>query len=222
MSTGDESLAPVPDLRLRAEFIRGHFQSKPSWQPEIISDRMRAADALLIPAAVLVPLVETANGELSMLLTQRTERLKKHSGQIAFPGGKVDPEDRDPVDAALREAFEEVGLERKLFEVLGTMPIYETGTGFAITPVVALIQDGFSMSLSEQEVAEAFTVPLSFLMNPRFHQRRSFEWENRSREFYAMPYAGVRHTEEGPQDAEYFIWGATAAMIRNLYRFLSA
>jgi 8-oxo-dGTP pyrophosphatase MutT (NUDIX family) len=209
-------------LRLRAEFIRAHFQSQPKWQPEIVSDRMRAPGAVLVPAAVLVPLVVSAEGELSLLLTQRTERLKKHSGQIAFPGGKVDPEDRDAIDAALREAFEEVGLERQLFEVLGTMPVYETGTGFAVTPVVALIRDGFSMTLSEQEVAEAFTVPLSFLMNPRFHERRSFEWENRSREFYAMPYTGIRQTEQGPQAAEYFIWGATAAMIRNLYRFLSA
>jgi 8-oxo-dGTP pyrophosphatase MutT (NUDIX family) len=209
-------------LRLRAEFIRAHFQSQPKWQPEIVSDRMRVTDAVLVPAAVLVPLVVSANGELSLLLTQRTENLKKHSGQIAFPGGKVDPEDLDAIDAALREAFEEVGLERQLFEVLGTMPVYETGTGFAITPVVALIREGFSMTLSEQEVAEAFTVPLSFLMNPRFHERRSFEWENRSREFYAMPYAGIRQTEQGPQPAEYFIWGATAAMIRNLYRFLIA
>jgi 8-oxo-dGTP pyrophosphatase MutT (NUDIX family) len=209
-------------LRLRAEFIRGHFRNNPAWKPEIVSDRMRGPDAVLIPAAVLVPLVESASGELSMLLTQRTERLKKHSGQIAFPGGKVDPQDRDEIDAALREAFEEVGLERHRVEVLGTMPTYETGTGFAITPVVALIQAGFTMTLCEQEVAEAFTVPLPFLMNPRFHQRRSFEWESRSREFYAMPYMGIRDTEQGPEDREYFIWGATAAMIRNLYRFLSA
>jgi 8-oxo-dGTP pyrophosphatase MutT (NUDIX family) len=167
-------------------------------------------------------LVEGANGELSMLLTQRTERLKKHSGQVAFPGGKIDPDDRDAVHAALREAHEEVGIAPQLFEVLGTMPRYETGTGFAITPVVALIKDGFSLKLSEEEVAEAFMVPLNFLMNPRFHQRRSFEWESRAREFYAMPYAGIRQTEQGPQETEYFIWGATAAMIRNLYRFLSA
>jgi 8-oxo-dGTP pyrophosphatase MutT (NUDIX family) len=220
ISDGDESLAPVPSLRLNSAFLRSQFILTPTWQPEVVSDRMRPIGATLTPAAVLLPVLENTAGELSMLLTLRTEKLKKHSGQIAFPGGKVDPTDENPTAAALREAEEEVGLSAQQVEVLGTLPLYETGTGFAVTPVVGLVQEGFEMRLSEDEVAEAFTVPITFLMNPRFHQRRSFEWESRQREFFAMPYPRQASAEN--QHSDYFIWGATAAMIRNLYRFWSA
>ena len=177
---------------------------------------MSAVGAKLTPAAVLIPLIVASDGELSMLLTKRTEKLKKHSGQVAFPGGKVDASDADAVAAALRETHEEVGISSDRVEVLGTMPLYETGTGFQITPVVGLIPDGYVLHLNAHEVDEAFTVPLHFLMNPAFHQRRSVVWESGKREFFAMPYQAYS------QAPEYFIWGATAAMIRNLYRMLSA
>jgi 8-oxo-dGTP pyrophosphatase MutT (NUDIX family) len=212
-------------LRLDAGFIRQQFKHPPSWHPEVLSDRAPALTTLT-PAAVLIPLVQRPSGELSVLLTRRTERLKKHAGQIAFPGGKIDASDPHAIHAALREAHEEVGIHPEHIEVLGTLPNYETGTGFAITPVVGLLAAGLALTLSADEVAEAFCVPLSFLMNPATHQRRSFEWEGKTREFFAMPYsmpprhdASVSPSEPSP---EYFIWGATAAMLRNLYRFLSA
>ena len=180
---------------------------------------MSAAGAVLTPAAVLIPLIVASDGSLSMLLTKRTERLKKHSGQVAFPGGKVDASDLDEVAAALRETREEVGIAASLIEVLGIMPKYETGTGFQITPVVGLLHEGYALQINPQEVDEAFTVPMSFLMNPAYHQRRSVVWESGKREFYAMPYTVEQGT--APEN-EYFIWGATAAMIRNLYRMLSS
>jgi 8-oxo-dGTP pyrophosphatase MutT (NUDIX family) len=209
-------------LRLNASFIRQHFKRPPVWQPEVVSDRAPAVEAIapipLTPAAVLIPLVQSSSGELLVLLTRRTERLKKHAGQIAFPGGKIDPDDPHPIHAALREAQEEVGIDPEHVEVLGTLPGYETGTGFAITPVVGLLPAGLKLTLSTNEVDEAFYVPLSFLMNPG--------WDGKRREFYAMPYS-VPHAPDDLSSAlkptlEYFIWGATAAMIRNLYRFLSA
>ena len=133
----------------------------------------------------------------------------------------MEPTDLDPVAAALREAHEEVGLEPSRIEVLGSLPTYTTGTGFIVTPVVGLItpqageHEGLIMRPDPGEVAEAFEVPLDFLMDPRHHQRRAFDMSGTQLDFFAMPWS--------PQpDKEYFIWGATAAMLRNLYRFLSA
>ncbi len=219
VSEGDLSLPPVPSERLRAAHLRDHFRNPPAWQPEVHGDRFRTPEARLTPAAVLVPLIQHAGGDVSMLLTRRTAKMKKHSGQIAFPGGKVDPEDRDAIDAALREAHEEVGLQRERIEILGTMPHYETGTGYLITPVVGLMSEGFEMRLNGDEVDEAFTVPMQFLMNPRHHQRHCYDLDKVRREFYAMPY---RVAPAEGETVEYYIWGATAAMIRNLYRMLAA
>lgn len=154
------------------------------------------------PAAVLVAIV--ARREPTLLLTQRTERLAKHSGQISFPGGKVDPEDGTPLAAALREAEEEIGLSPALVSPLGYLDSYRTGTGYHIDPVVALVDPSVSLRLNSEEVADAFEVPLSFLMDPANHQRHTRPWRGRERAFYAMTYR------------ERYIWGATAGMIVNL------
>lgn len=153
-------------------------------------------------AAVLVPIV--VRPELTVLFTVRTAHLKSHAGQISFPGGKIDEADADPLATALREAEEEIGLDRQHVEPLGYLDNYRTGTGFCVTPVVALVQADFELKLNEGEVAEVFEVPLSFLMNTDNHQHHSREWRGRDRHFYAMPYG------------ERFIWGATAGMIKNL------
>lgn len=214
----DHDLPPVSPARFSREALLQRFARPPQWQPDVDVEKWyRAPDP--VHAAVLVPLV--MRDRASVLLTQRTAHLKKHAGQISFPGGRMEPSDADAVAAALREAQEEVGLDPQRVEVLGSLPTYTTGTGFIVTPVVGLIvpRDGEHLGLSLQpdpgEVEEAFEVPLDFLMDPRHHQRRAFDLSGTSLEFFSMPWS----SDEG---REYFIWGATAAMLRNLYRFLSA
>jgi 8-oxo-dGTP pyrophosphatase MutT (NUDIX family) len=163
-------------------------------------------------ASVLVPLVMRET--LTVLLTHRTHHLSSHSGQVAFPGGKADPDDADAVATALREAQEEIGLEAAYVEVLGCMPTYTTGSAFVVTPVVALVSEAMNVQANPHEVAQVFEVPLSFLMNPAHHQRHRVQWEGQAREWLSMPY------HDGQM--EHFIWGATAGMLRNLYRFLQA
>ena len=167
-------------------------------------------------AAVLIPIVlhSLAQGGPTILLTQRTAHMSSHAGQIAFPGGKVDATDADASAAALREAWEEVGLAPGYVEVIGELPAYVTGTAFIVTPVVALVQPGFTLLHQPEEVADAFEVPLAFLMNPAHHRRHAFDWEGVQREWFSMPYTDA--------EGERFIWGATAGMLRNFYRFLSA
>jgi len=155
-------------------------------------------------AAVLVPVVMRER-ELTVLLTQRTDHLPSHPGQVAFPGGKVDPGDDGPLAAALRETEEETGVARRFVEPLGFLDAYQTRTGYRICPVVALVEPGFTTVPEPGEVADIFEVPLSFLMNPANHQRHGREWQGVKRWFYAMPYG------------ERYIWGATAGMIRNFY-----
>jgi 8-oxo-dGTP pyrophosphatase MutT (NUDIX family) len=155
------------------------------------------------PAAVLVPIV--ARETLTVLLTERTVTLRKHAGQISFPGGRIDDGDSSAVEAALRETEEEIGLSRRFIEPVGFLDGYRTGTGYAITPVVALVQPGFTLALADAEVAEVFEVPLVFLMDPANHQTHARAWRGRERSFWAMPYG------------ERYIWGATAGMLKNLY-----
>lgn len=164
----------------------------------------RNPEGLATPAAVLVPIVTRPAG-LMVLLTTRTADLPSHPGQVAFPGGKVDPGDKGPLDAALREAEEEIGLARRFVEPLGFLDTYQTGSGFLIAPAVALVTEGFSLALNAREVASAFEVPLAFLLDPANHKRQSREWRGKLRHFYVMAYG------------EHYIWGVTAGMIRNLH-----
>ncbi|MCZ7561612.1 MAG: CoA pyrophosphatase [Burkholderiaceae bacterium] len=211
----DDALPAVRPERLAPDALRGRFARPPSWQPEQTDDRFRIDEAAPRDAAVLVPIVAHAGGT-TVLLTQRTLHLRHHSGQVAFPGGRVEAGDPSPVDAALREAREEVGLEPSSVEVIGRLPVYLTGTGFRVTPVVGLVVPGFDPRPDPHEVAQVFEVPLAFLMDPRHHQRRSLRLAVGERTFFAMPYR-----PPGAAD-EHFIWGATAAMLRNLYRLLAA
>ena len=213
----DEHLAAVAPSRLTAQSLRLRFSEARSWQPEIPGDTVPAGHDLSA-ASVLVPLVQRPDG-LKVLLTQRSVHLRDHAGQIAFPGGRVEPEDADAVAAALREAEEEIGLPRSTVDVLGLLPYYTTVTHYIVTPVVALVRPPFDLRLDAFEVAEAFEVPLDYLMTPAHHQRHEFEWQGQRRQFLSMPWDGP---DRDGQLRRYFIWGATAAMLRNFYRLLIA
>lgn len=207
----------VAPAHLTPAALRARFAQPPSWQPESEADLRSGKSAVLDgtdprPAAVLVPLVVRDTG-VHVLLTQRTAHLHDHAGQISFPGGRIETHDANPVAAALRETAEEIGLDPTHVDVVGTLPAYLTVTHYRVIPVVGLIEALPTLTLDTFEVAEAFEVPLEFLMNPAHHERRVGEWNEARRAFYAMPYVSARR---------YFIWGATAAMLRNLYRFLSA
>jgi 8-oxo-dGTP pyrophosphatase MutT (NUDIX family) len=170
------------------------------------TDRMLgiiAKERPIRPAAVLIPVVD--HPEPTVLLTQRSAHLNDHAGQISFPGGKIDATDASPLDAALREAFEEVGLVREFIEPIGYLDLYATSFGFRILPTVAKVKPGFTLRINASEVDDAFEVPLSFLMDPANHQVHSKEFRGVARSYYAMPFA------------ERYIWGATAGILRVLY-----
>ncbi|KAB2847703.1 MAG: CoA pyrophosphatase [Hyphomicrobiaceae bacterium] len=197
------ALEPVPSSRIfdnRLEAPRSDFELNPTMRDELKHIPIR-------PAAVLVGIVLRAE-EPTVLLTQRNEQLPTHSGQISFPGGKVDACDATPTDTALRETEEEIGLDRRHIEIVGFLDTYQTGTGFRIMPAVGLLRPPFALNVNVREVKDAFEVPLSFLMDASNHQRKSGEWRGRIRHFYAMPYR------------ERYIWGATAGIIRNLHERL--
>jgi len=158
------------------------------------------------PAAVLVPVVD--HPEPTVLLTLRTGNLSSHAGQIAFPGGRIDPEDETPLAAALREAEEEIGLDRGYVEPLGYSDLYLSGTGYRIAPAVARVRPGFRLTANPAEVAEIFEVPLAFVMGPENHQLHSREWRGMMRNYYAMPFG------------DRYIWGVTAGILRNVYERL--
>lgn len=207
----DSHLRRVGEAQLLPAALQRRFGVPPAWEPEL-RDEIRFTDRAAMHAAVLMPIVMRERP--TVLLTERTAHLSSHSGQIAFPGGKADLQDSGPAATALREAQEEVGLAADFVEVLGTLPHYTTGSAYIITPVVALVRPEFIPAPNPFEVADVFEVPLAFLMNPANHQRHAFEWEGVRREWFSMPYADPV--------AERYIWGATAGMLRNLYRFLSA
>ncbi len=209
----DAHLPRVRSDQFLPEALRRRFQYPPTWLPEV-REEPKYAERASMHAAVLIPIV--MRSEPTLLLTERTAHLSTHSGQIAFPGGKTDADDADAAATAVREAQEEVGLDPVFVKVLGTLPVYVTGTSFIITPVVALVEPGFALQPNANEVADVFEVPLHFLMNPANHRRHEIEVDGLPRHWFSMPYS-----EPGRADPR-FIWGATAGMLRNFYRFLAA
>jgi len=206
----DTDLPAVSPDALTPEALRRRFASPPVWTAELVAEK-QFLDRLPMPAAVLIPIVMRA--QPTVLLTQRTEHLSTHAGQIAFPGGKCDACDANATAAAQREAWEEVGLAAPDTEILGELPLYTTGSVFLVTPVVALVRPGFVAHINPHEVSDVFEVPLAFLMNPANHRHHEVVWQGVLRHWLSMPY------QDGLQ--ERFIWGATAGMLRNFYRFLS-
>ncbi|MEO1192796.1 MAG: CoA pyrophosphatase [Pseudomonadota bacterium] len=203
----EERLALLPAPRRR-----GSPQPLKSGEPprgdHELNPELYDPDAPLRQAAVLVPIVLNAE-EPSLLLTRRTAHLKHHSGQIAFPGGRIEPEDPDPEAAALRETEEEVGLPQQQIDLVGRLDTYVTRTGFNVFPVIGLLRPPYHLVLQESEVESAFEVPLSFLLDPASRQTDSRLYAGKTRFFYAYPYQG------------YYIWGATAGMINNLAEVLT-
>jgi 8-oxo-dGTP pyrophosphatase MutT (NUDIX family) len=181
------------------EILRGDHDLNPGMTPP---------STALRPAAVLVPLVEHADG-IAVLLTQRTAHLSAHAGQIAFPGGRIEEDDASAIAAALRETHEEVGLPPDRVEIVGRLDTYITGTGFEITPVVGLVAPPYPLAIDPFEVAEAFEVPLAYILDPRNHQRVERESAGRLRCFFVLPYEGRN------------IWGATAGILVNLAEVLA-
>ena len=213
----DHHLPPVPHAHLQPDRLRQRFAAPPLWTPEFPGDGSRFnPQSAPAAASVLIALVMRPDG-LQVLLTQRTAHLRDHAGQISFPGGRAEAHDVDEIATALRETEEEVGLHRQHIEVVGQLPVYTTVTSFAVTPVVALVQPGFQLVLDGEEVAQAFEVPLAYLMTPAHHRRHQIELGGVQRQFLSMPWQGP-----DAQNPPHFIWGATAAMLRNLYRFLAA
>jgi len=207
----DADLPAVAPSQLAPQAMRLRFAQPPVWQPEFVVEK-KFIDRAPRHASVLIPIVMR---QMPMvLLTRRTDHLSTHSGQIAFPGGKVDETDLDSTAAALREAHEEIGLPASHVDVLGQLPIYTTGSAFWVTPVVALVRPGFTLAPNDFEVSEVFEVPLSFLMNPANHRHHQMTWQGVERTWLSMPYQDAGH--------ERYIWGATAGMLRNFYRFLIA
>lgn len=201
----------VPQERLKPEWIRKRFSNPPVWTPEVNAEPLFVQRNRMIPAAVLVPLVDRSEG-LSLLLTQRAMHMHDHPGQISFPGGRVDLTDSTRIETALREMEEEVGVDRSHVDILGTLPEYRTGSGYRVTPVVSIVTPPFEVRTNPDEVADVFEVPFSFFMNGSNYQIRSAEFPSRMgrRSFYTVPYQNR------------FVWGATAGMLRNLYHFLRA
>lgn len=210
--TSTHTFTAVPHENLSVEAVRSVLSANIQ-RPLDIKDesdrRHPGREGTPVEAAVLVPLVMRQEG-LTVLLTQRTAHLNDHAGQISFPGGKIETTDEDAIAAALRETEEETGLSRKFVQVLGGLPRYLTATGFAINPVTALVEPGFTLSPDSFEVAEIFEVPLSFLTNPaNFRLHRAELADGSTRQYYSAPWK------------QYFIWGATAAMLLGMCQILS-
>jgi 8-oxo-dGTP pyrophosphatase MutT (NUDIX family) len=218
----DHDMPAVPSAHWWPDALKARFAKPPAWQPEVeretsFSNRAPAQAAVLVPIVMRGP----DFAQSTILLTQRANHMSTHSGQIAFPGGKVDPQDANHQVTALREAQEEVGLDPKHVQVIGELPVYVTGTAFWVTPVIGLVSPELELTPNPDEVQDVFEVPLSFLMNPAHHRRHAFEWQGAQRQWFSMPYQEPRLGANGQSDeVERFIWGATAAMLRNFYRFL--
>ncbi len=197
------------DFRSRAAHERGPFGIDNSYGDHRFNPQhpRLALQRELRDAAVLIPVVDRSD-EATVILTKRAERLKNHSGQVAFPGGTIDPTDISPEAAALRETMEEIGLDSSHIEVIGRLPDYVAGSGYRIVPVLGIVQPAFELTINADEVDAAFEVPLRFLMDPVNHRRDSRMWNDQEWFFYDMPYGGQR------------IWGVTAGIVRTLYERL--
>jgi 8-oxo-dGTP pyrophosphatase MutT (NUDIX family) len=207
---GDLKAPPfsAEDFRLRATIDRGPHEEYDYGDHRFNPGHPRVTGPRsLRDAAVLVPVVDHGE-EATVILTKRAEKLTSHSGQVAFPGGRIDPTDISPEAAALRETEEEIGLGADHIEVIGRMPDYVSGSGYRIAPVLSVVRPGFKLSINEHEVDAAFEVPLRFLMDPANHTQNSREFNSRVWTYYDMPYGGQR------------IWGVTAGIIRTLYERL--
>lgn len=208
MDASPEPRFSVADLRQRVEHVGGSVDGGGEygdhrWNP----DHPRLQDIWkleLREAAVLIPVVDRPGGA-TLILTKRTEALRAHSGQVAFPGGRIDPTDLSPEFAALRETEEEIGIHPDQVDVIGRMPDYVAGSGFRIAPVIGLVRPDFRLDINADEVDAVFETPLSFLMNPANQTQGSREWQGRVWKYYDMPYGGQR------------IWGVTAGIIRAFY-----
>jgi 8-oxo-dGTP pyrophosphatase MutT (NUDIX family) len=182
------------------DFRHGDHLLNPGIVERLVREKLREA-------AVLIPVVDRGDAA-GLILTRRTQSMRQHSGQVAFPGGAVDADDASPEAAALREAYEEIGLEAGIVETIGRLPAYLTTTGFRIIPVIALVQRDYALTINHEEVEAAFEVPFAFVMNPDNHRRESRVWEGKERFYYSMPYQ------------EHHIWGVTAGILRVLYERL--
>jgi 8-oxo-dGTP pyrophosphatase MutT (NUDIX family) len=206
--TDASAFAALVRARLPAKRSLGQTPAKWRSDFDLNPNVPRRDETSLKPAAVLVGVV--ARYPLTVILTQRTATLSSHAGQIAFPGGRIDGPDETPDAAALREAFEEIGLQRGLVQPLGFLDSYQTATGYAVEPLIGLIEPTFALRLEASEVSEAFEVPLAFLMNEANHQTHTKTWQGTERRFYAMPYQSR------------YIWGATAGILKNMHERLFA
>ncbi len=202
--------AAVLHQRFSTAWLRERFATPVEYEPHTFGDgHVFKPDQPLRPASVLVPLIDRDEGP-TVLFTRRTSHLHDHAGQISFPGGRAEPADRTPQDTALRETEEEIGLAAQQVEIIGSIHRYTTVTGYDVTPVVGIVKPPFELRLDTFEVAEAFEVPLAFLLDGRNHQRTTVVHQGRQRQYFAMPYRG------------YYIWGATAGMLMNFHRFVMA
>ncbi|AEC20009.1 hydrolase [Pusillimonas sp. T7-7] len=210
-STALQALAPSS---LEPDFIRSAFSCQVKWQVEPVFTKSFQVDSMqpdnVVQAAVLFPLVQRPSG-LHVLFTRRASHLYDHAGQISFPGGRIEPDDRDAVAAALRETHEEIGIGPEYVQLIGTQPGFLTSTRFVMKPVIGLIRPGFTIVPDITEVAEVFEVPLSTLMDTSLHRLHQANLPDGGHRFYfSLTWKS------------YFIWGATAALIRNFYHFLAA
>lgn len=202
----------TPELRTEPPFAA---QVKPSTTPHSADETPPTVNAAVLMGIVHRPSGIEGKDNATIILTQRPTHLRAHAGQIAFPGGKMDAQDADATACALREAHEEVGLSQEFVAVLGELPSYTTGLGYHVVPVLALVSPEHRIDINPEEVAECFEIPLDYLMNPAHHRQHEALVQGSLRRWYSMPYRDGAGTER-------YVWGISALLLRNLYRFLRA